>query len=106
MTFEEIEALAYIQACELVSPNAPEFDALLERTTEELTRDLSKDFEMKAPLFLAVTCEGLPTEKMYATLDEAEDALQRCGGFIIKLVYTGAVGEPVIAYRVRVVSAL
>lgn len=26
MTFEEIEALAYIQACELVGPNAPEFE--------------------------------------------------------------------------------
>ena len=36
MTFEEIEELAYIQACELVGPNAPEFDALLERITEEL----------------------------------------------------------------------
>src|SRR5574344_1327752 len=105
MTPEEIEALAYIQACELVGPNAPEFDALLERITEELSEDLSEDLEMKAPLFLAVTCEGLPTEKMYATLDEAEDALQRSGGFIIKLAYTGAAGEPMIAYRVRVVSA-
>lgn len=53
MTFEEIEELAYIQACELayieaceiVGPNAPEFDALLERITEELMRDLAEDFE-------------------------------------------------------------
>ena len=30
MTFE-IEELAYIRACELVGPNSPEFDALLER---------------------------------------------------------------------------
>lgn len=44
MTFEEIEALAYIQArelayiqaCEIVGPNSLEFDALLERITEEL----------------------------------------------------------------------
>ena len=102
----EIEELAYIRACELVGPNAPEFDALLERITEELTRDLSEDFEMKAPLFLAVTSEGLPTNKVYATLDEAEDALHRCGGFVIKLIYTGEAGEPVIACRVRVVPAL
>lgn len=39
MTFEEIEALAYIQACELVGPNSPEFDALLERITEEMMRE-------------------------------------------------------------------
>lgn len=61
---------------------------------------------MKAPLFLAVTCEGLPTNKVYATVDEAEDALHRCGGFVIKLIYTGEAGEPVIACRVRVVPAL
>ena len=48
MTFEEIEALAYIQACELVGPNAPEFDALLERITEELMRDLPEDFAGEA----------------------------------------------------------
>lgn len=36
MTFEEIEELAYIRACELVGPNSPEFDALLERITEEM----------------------------------------------------------------------
>lgn len=45
MTFEEIEALAYIQACELDSPNSLEFDALLERITEEMMRDLPEDFE-------------------------------------------------------------
>ena len=45
MTFEEIEALAYIEACELVSPNALEFDALLERITEKLMCDLSEDSE-------------------------------------------------------------
>ena len=26
---------AYIEACELVSPNSPEFDALLDKLTEE-----------------------------------------------------------------------
>ena len=36
MMFEEIEELAYIRVCELVGPNAPEFDALLERITEEM----------------------------------------------------------------------
>ena len=36
MTLEEIEELAYIQACELVGPNALEFDALLERITEDM----------------------------------------------------------------------
>ena len=43
MTLEEIEELAYIRACELVSPNAPEFDALLERITEEMMRDLPEE---------------------------------------------------------------
>ena len=43
MTFEEIEELAYIKACELVGPNSPEFDALLERITEDMSE--------------AVTCE-------------------------------------------------
>ena len=44
MTFEEIEELAYIHACELVGPNALEFDALLEHITEEMMRDLPEDF--------------------------------------------------------------
>ena len=46
MTIGEIEELAYIRACELVGPNAPEFDALLERITEELMHEhLPEDFE-------------------------------------------------------------
>lgn len=45
MTFEEIEALAYIEACEIVGPNSLEFDALLERIKEEMMRDLPEDFE-------------------------------------------------------------
>ena len=47
MTFEEIEELAYIEACELVSPNSPEFDALLERITEELMCE--REFVFPAP---------------------------------------------------------
>ena len=45
MTIGEIEELAYIEACELVGPNALEFDALRERIMEELIRDLPEDFE-------------------------------------------------------------
>lgn len=31
---------AYIEACELVSPNAPEFDELVERLTEKYLGEL------------------------------------------------------------------
>ena len=33
---DEISELAYIRACELVGPNSPEFDALLERIFEDM----------------------------------------------------------------------